>query len=306
MSSTEFVRSFVPGHVTGLFRIMDGPEDPLQRGSVGGGFSVEMGTLTTVALEHRNETTIDVFYNGTPIDAPVTRMVVKRMLDESGSEHVHVTVRHESALQIGAGLGASGAGALGTALSLGEALGQHMTVNDAARHAHSAEVLNRTGLGDVIGQVVGGVEVRLKPGAPGIGQAVRLEYPRDMHVVLAAASGIETKAVLSDQDKRKRINESGGRLVADLHRSPSFETLIAKSREFTEATGLSAPRVRKALKLLYDAGFEDSSMVMLGDSVFCFCDDGSVPRVIDLLCRLWPRSEVHDTHIAEVGGRVLR
>ena len=45
--------AFVPGHITGLFRIHDGHENPLYRGSTGAGFSVSVGTQTSVRItEH--------------------------------------------------------------------------------------------------------------------------------------------------------------------------------------------------------------------------------------------------------------
>ena len=109
-------RAFVPGHITGLFRIHDTHSDPLRRGSRGAGFSISAGTLTTVTANEHQEPGITTIYNGQKIDALVTRTVVEK-LSEAYGVALSVEVTHQSDLPIGVGFGASGAGALGTALA---------------------------------------------------------------------------------------------------------------------------------------------------------------------------------------------
>ncbi len=294
-------QAFVPGHITGIFRIFDDCEDTLLCGSMGAGFSIQAGTLTRVVFKEDSRTDVSVEYNGRTIEAPVTGTVVRKMLQDYARQGV-VNVSHRSDLPIGVGFGASGAGSLGTALALGSILDEKMTVITAGQYAHHAEVENRTGLGDVIAQTVGGIEVRKRPGAPGIGEVLRVPHTEDITVVLAGRTGIETKAILTDPASRERINSVGDKLLADLIETPSLDTILSCSQEFAKATGLMTRRVRMALNDLWTAGFNRSSMVMLGDSVFCMCDESDVGEVRQILTNHWSESEILLTTISEHGG----
>ncbi len=295
-------RAFVPGHITGIFRIYDDDPDPLRRGSKGAGFSVRAGTVTTVELTEARDMEVSVEYNGIAVVAPVTRTVVQSLMEERGvMGRVHVS--HESSLPIGVGFGASGAGALGTALALGELLGITGPNHKLAGHAHNAEVINHTGLGDVIAQTAGGFEIRVRPGAPGNGSLIGLEGRE--HVVLAGATGLETSRVLTDPKWRDMINRVGDRLLDRLIAEPSFEQFINCSREFAEATGLMTPRINSALENLSDLSHVHASMVMLGDSVFCFCEEDESQSVVNVLGKYWDDGEILTTSVSETGGRLL-
>ncbi len=245
-----------------------------------------------------------VEYNGHEIDAPVTRTVVMRLLEDC-SVDARVRVTHRSDLPIGVGFGASGAGALGTALALGPLLDPDMGPERLAQYAHCSEVANRTGLGDVIAQTCGGFEVRTRPGAPGVGELQQIAPPENLCVVLAGARGVETREVLSDPSKRGLVNSTGDRTVARLLDSPSFEEFIACSRAFARETGLMTRRIASALDALDAAGHHMASMVMLGDSLFCFCDTANSGDVVRILSRYWPASSIVSTSVALQGGRLV-
>ncbi len=301
--STNRGRAVVPGHITGLFRIYDMHEDPLYRGSLGAGFSITSGTKTEVRITSSKDPEITVSYNDRPIDAPVTRAVIELMSKEIGKTF-KAMVRHESELIIGVGFGASGAGALGTAIAMNRALADHFDPIRVAQFAHVAEVINRTGLGDVIAQVSGGVEVRTRPGAPGIGSIKNIASP-SLQVVLAGSPGLETSQVLSDPINRKMINEAGDRIIAQLISEPTFENFINYSREFAKHIGLMTKRIDAALTDLDKNGLTNSSMVMLGDSVFCFCRSNEVDRARAILKQYWRPDEIMITSIERDGGRAI-
>lgn len=300
----ESARAFVPGHITGFFRIHDEAKDSLSRGSTGAGFSVEIGTLTTVSIIESDTAEITTIYNDEVIDAQVTSMVIRRMV-EKHERQFKVNVVHNSSLQSGAGFGASGAGALGTALALGHLIDPTMNYIDAARYAHEAEVENHTGLGDVLAQTKGGLEIRVRPGGPGVGELVRMDHRTPQHVVLAGAPGLNTRDVLTDEESRFRINRVGDMLVQRMIKNRDLRTFISCSRQFTESIGLATTRVVNALQALDAAGFSQSSMVMLGDSVFCFCEDSESRLVIEILTSFWSKSQVVSTSISEYGGRLV-
>ncbi|RDE14660.1 MAG: hypothetical protein C4K47_03840 [Candidatus Thorarchaeota archaeon] len=306
MPKATAVRAFVPGHITGLFRIHDSAPDTLHCGSTGAGFSVSLGTTTSVGIQESDSLRIDVEYNGARIDAPVTTTVVRTMVEQYGGAF-SVHVQHQSNLPIGVGFGASGAGALGAAFSLGMTLDPDMTPTQAAGFAHSAEVVNHTGLGDVIGQFEGGVEIRVLPGAPGIGRIIRVPYDKSIQVVLAGGHGLKAKrAALVDVTWRERINRVAGNLIEEMKASPSISRFIDCSRHFAEATGLATERVRSALNRLDSNGLNQSGMVMLGDSVFCFCDKESTSVATEILMQGWDAYEIMVTTVAAKGGRLIR
>jgi pantoate kinase len=286
-SVPQAARAFVPGHITGFFRIHDEAKDPLMCGSRGAGFSVEIGTLTTVSITENDFLEITTIYNNEEIDAQVTNMVIRRMVEDYEGQF-KVNVMHKSSLPSGAGFGASGAGALG-----------------AASYAHEAEIANHTGLGDVLAQTKGGFEIRIHPGGPGVGEILRIHHTDSQCVVLAGASGLKTHDVLLNPVSRQRINSIGDQLVERIIDNPNMDTFISCSRMFTESIGLATQRVLQAIHELDGSGFPQSSMVMLGDSVFCFCDDADLDSVINILCKYWDSTQVTTTSISDKGGRLV-
>jgi len=302
--SMRTARAFVPGHVTGIFRIFDEYKDPLRCGSIGAGFSVSLGTFTSVSVMDYPSLEITTDYNKERVDAKVTKTVIQRLTEEY-ERTLKVHVDHNSSLLSGAGFGASGAGALGTALALGHLLDSDIEYEKAAGFAHIAEIMNHTGLGDVLSQTIGGIEVRIRAGGPGIGVIQNISYPDSLKVVVAGSSGLQTAEVLTNSGFRARINSIGDKLVRKVIDSPTINTFIECSRKFAEQIGLRTARVKQALDELEEDGFTNSSMVMLGDSVFCFCDENEAISVKKTLSKYWKLSEVSVTNIAAQGGRLL-
>lgn len=162
--------AFSPGHLTGFFQICDEPDDPLLKGATGAGFSIPLGVHTKVEAEPAVRSSITISINGeTTHTAVVSENVARRMLSALDRPH-KVRVEHEVQIPVGAGFGSSGGGALSLALAMNEALGLGLSVIEAARVAHVAEIECRTGLGTVLAELTGGFGVTVRPGAPGIGE----------------------------------------------------------------------------------------------------------------------------------------
>jgi pantoate kinase len=265
---------------------------------------VTIGTVTSVSVMDHSSLVITTDYNKQRIDAKVTKTVVQRLTEEY-ERTLKVHIEHESSLLSGAGFGASGAGALGTALALSHLLDHNIEYEKAAGFAHIAEIVNHTGLGDVLSQTVGGIEVRVEAGGPGFGKIENIAYNDSLQVVLAGASGLETSEVLTNPTSRERINKIGGKLVGRIIDEPTIESFIESSRVFANEIGLKTARVEKALENLEHMGLVNSSMVMLGDSVFCLCNDNESDTAKEILSKFWDTSEVFVTKIASEGGRLL-
>ena len=128
--------AFAPGHITGFFLARTNP-DPLSAGSMGCGLTLSLGARTVVQISDETQILID----GLPSAAPVSRYVVEALAPSP------VRVSTELQMMMGAGFGASGAGALGCAHS------KHAVwaglICDAAAAVVRAGGDSGTGLGDV-------------------------------------------------------------------------------------------------------------------------------------------------------------
>ncbi|MFB0560909.1 MAG: pantoate kinase [Candidatus Lokiarchaeia archaeon] len=301
-------KAFSPGHITCFFQICDAPIDPLLKGSKGAGFSIQHGVITRVQVTPSNNTSVKISMNGKSCDAEVTQTVAGLALDLALQKHgkeYDVKIRQEMQIPVGAGFGASGAAALSTSLALNYALNLGLTKNKSAQLAHIAEVTHKTGLGDVIAQNEGGVEIRIRPGAPGYGQIDIVPSACDFAVVCGSVGKLETKEVLSNPEKRKKINEAGDRLVKELLKEASVDNLISLSKSFTKQTGLASQTVTNTIRCLEDAGFKNCSMVMLGQSVFCLVNDKYSENVYAIIEECMPDGVVFISKIDNIGARLI-
>jgi pantoate kinase len=254
---------FVPGHITGFFEIHLDNDDPQKCGSRGAGFCIDKGAYTYVNLTRSEKFNVEVLLNGEP--APPgnpNRRVVELM---AGGEPYDIIVETFFDLPISQGLGLSGAGALSTAAALNDAMGLSADLEVLTGYAHQAEVESRTGLGDVIAQGLGGLEVRKKPGAPPFGIIERVPWETQVLLVVFQPP-VETKVVIQNEEMKKAINDLGFKLIDQLGEVPAPEKFLSFSREFTERSGLASEKLLQALSEVpegYGCG-----MAMLGNTLF--------------------------------------
>ena len=298
--------AFSPAHITGLFQICDQPKDPLFRGSRGAGFSLTKGVKTTVHVQKSVKKSVEVKINGeTTESAEVSKSVANTFLSLARANH-RILVEHEVEVPIGCGLGSSGAGALSLALAMNEALVLKLSQVEAAQIAHVAEVECKTGLGTVIAEMVGGVEIRVEPGAPGVGVIKSMPVNDNYNVVCLCFDPIATKKVLTDLRLRKPINKFGGDLVDKLIGQPHIRNFMEFSRRFAESTGLISEKVKKVLTQTDSVGIP-CSMAMLGDTVFSIVKQDEIEE----LFKIFQLHTQHDRGIitAEIdikGARILK
>ena len=273
--------AFSPAHITGFFEIHDSSLDPLYVGSRGAGVSLEAGVVSFVEATRSARPRVEVFYNGGRVEFEVTRLTVRRLL-RLADKPFKVVVHHYFSVPVGSGFGSSGAGALSAALAVNEALALGLTREEAAREAHVAEVLFRTGLGDVVAQLTGGLEVRVKPGGPGVG--VVWKIPIHGLVVVCAPLGVyETRVMISRPSLKERINKVGAWALQCFLRDPSPRSFMELSARFAEEVGF----LNGELKGLVDAVAEAGG---LGLSVkkkvaFTLAREGDVEEVVEAFRR---------------------
>ena len=156
-------KAFSPGHITGFFEI---PWDNshsfhfLYKGSTGAGFSIDRGIATTAHVYESAKTNYEIQINGIKnCEAEVSKCVIEEYLKLADRPHF-LSISHEVKIPIGFGLGSSGAAALSLSYALNQALDIGLSATQAAQIAHMAEIACNTGLGTVIAEFAGGLEMR--------------------------------------------------------------------------------------------------------------------------------------------------
>jgi pantoate kinase len=171
-----------------------------------------------------------------------------------------------------------------------EALGLGLSTLEVYQLAHSTEVELKTGLGTVLGQFCGGLEVREREGAPGIGEAFRIPLAGD-HTVVALHNGpMLTSEFLSDPGYRKRVNEIGGAYSDEMCRRRDLETFLQLSHEFSIRLGLG----EEYLRVMHTARSHGYllGMAMFGHTLFTVVRENEAADLARLIRREWKEGQV--------------
>ncbi|ASJ08035.1 pantothenate kinase [Thermococcus siculi] len=288
------IRSFVPAHITAFF-VPRFNDDPLRAGSLGAGVNLSKGTTVFASVETGTlERHIHVAFNGEPVkkgEALITYSVAEELVPGGFLGEVEIWQYFD--FPNGYGFGNSAGGALGTALSLSYAFGG--TWLKAAQTAHRHEVLNKGGLGDVVAQLAGGIEVRVKAGGPGIGVVDNLFF-EDYRVLVVPLGRLSTREVL-DGDVVKAIEREGKLALESLLRDPRPERMMALARGFAENTGLLSGELLELARQLDRVLSNPSSMIMLGKGLFALVREKEIDNAKNLLADLdvpYDVAEVYD------------
>jgi len=305
--SKPLTLAFSPGHITGFFQICDQQDNVLKKGSRGAGVSITKGVKTELSIEPSQEKgTHTIFINNeTHTDALVSEKVIDFFFSRTGiKNNFQITVKHYLEIPIGAGLGTSGAGALSLAYALNSAFHQPLTDDEAGQLAHIAEIVCSTGLGTVIAESKGGMEVRTTPGAPGIGQIETISINPRARVLCLIFGPLLTKKVLRNKETRENINKMGDKLVDKFIKAPSLTNFMQYSRRFAEETGLVSRRTKEVFKMLDKLNIL-CSMPIFGEGVFIIIDKEKYPAIIDLFSKYKDNSQLVLSNIDFQGGRLL-
>ena len=271
---------------------------------------LDQGVLTTVdACEGNGEIIIKINGKTNDLNFPLEGSITYKTLDllkkhfseEIGWDQLKIIVNHRINVPIESGFGASAGFALGTSIGLSKLLKLPLTFNQAAAVAHNAEVDLKTGMGDVMGSVIGGFPVRIEPGAPGYGKADKLLDGRErgskddgegLFVISKSLGTIETASVLTDPDMTHKVNSVARDMLQKLLLNPQVTNFMDLSLEFAQKTGLIDPEVMEIVNVLKDETL-GASMAMLGKTAFAISDtqdnsvEGSiVARVDHCGCRI--------------------
>lgn len=253
--------AFCPGHVTAFFEVVEDP-DPRKKGSRGAGLCLTLGVRTVARVREAPRPSLDVIVNGKRQKAEVTERAARKVLGDRAYE---VKILSESPLPVSQGFGVSAAAAMSTALALDDALGLGMPRDELVAIAHETEVECGTGLGDVVPASLGGMDLRLKAGAPAHADLRRIPVEADLLLAVLGPE-ISTRSVLRDPSKVAAINRAGGSCVDAFSSGPSLERLFELGARFAEETGLASKVVLEVIRA--SRMFGRATMAMLGNSVF--------------------------------------
>jgi pantoate kinase len=284
--------AFAPGHISAFFEPVYSGQNMDRSGSRGAGITISLGALSQVTVKPTSPHTISVRINGSPSNAPVTKLALKYLMGETP---LRITVDTMLDLPVSQGFGMSAGGALSSTLALADLL--HLPRDNAVKAAHYAEVQLRTGLGDVVASSFGGIEIRREAGLPPWGMLEHIPGKYDM-VLCVIGKEIETKKILSDAARLREIASYGRYCTKKLLEKPSVEHLFSLAWEFTRKIGLADDLVLQAIEAANQYGM--ASMCMLGNSVFAM---GNTP----MLCKtLSVFGKIFCCTVDEGGARVLK
>ncbi|MEM0082937.1 MAG: hypothetical protein QXO38_02070 [Candidatus Nezhaarchaeales archaeon] len=293
LSKEVEVSVWVPCHVTCFFEVRK-HESALETGSRGAGLNLDVGVETHVRLSFSEEVEVD---GGNE----VSRDVVERML-RCLNVKARVEVSHVSEVPIGVGYGISGATALGAALALSIALNNAMTVLQAGAIAHVVEVEHLTGLGDVIAQIHGGIEIRIKEGAPGIGIIDWIPYDQGLRVIAVTLRSLSTREVL--ETKMEVINKYGLKALLNLLKRPNVKELMDNARMFAERVGFMNGDLKDLAKLMIEEGAIGASVKK--GVFYALTHKDSVNKLRDVLASQLKGKQIITCRISSHGPKIMR
>jgi len=302
VSTTDKIIVEVPHRISGFFEIVDKENgipitNPEKIGSRGAGFNVSGVGETVISckkLEKEEVNQCTIYINEEKLDrkAETTYFIydyIKKLIDYP----INVKIEHFFDLPVGCGYGASGSGALGTIFGLNKLLNLNLTNLESGRIAHIAEVVNKTGLGTVCGQLGRGLCVLKEPGYPC--NHKRLKIPNDLLVICGSFGTIQTKSILSDTNLSSSINQAGKRALRGLLSELNYRNFVKVSFQFVKDTQimnvLNLEKVSDLLNDLLKLDIIGASMNQLGRSVYAFCEKGKEKEVFETYNTYMPEIE---------------
>jgi pantoate kinase len=266
MHKTKTASAWAPNHITGFFYSkMD--KDPMQSSSLGAGVNLMCGTTTQVEAHPSSQNEVSVFINNQRSDAELSHWIVDKFFDKYVSDNFTINIQHTMEMPLSAGFGTSGSGALSLALALRKAFNREISDEQCFQLAHIADVENKGGLGTVMAEIAGGLEIRVAFGGPGIGKVETIPLGEEYQVIVLYFGSYQTKEALSDKYLMEKVHTFGKSCVATLLKDPTVEHFLELSQWFVKKIEVATGQVSDIIKKMERHGFL-CSMPLFGESVF--------------------------------------
>ncbi|MBN4046062.1 GHMP kinase [Nitrosarchaeum koreense] len=299
-------KAFCPAHVTGFFKAhLDDNQSNLENlGSMGAGFSIKQGVTTRVKINTKNnqESNFKISTKGYQSDkTDVSEYVLNEFLKLDDFSTKFFDIEHEISIPVGYGLGSSGAVALSLSFALDQALGTKLDRTMIGQIAHNAEVSCKTGLGDVLASYHGGFEIRIKPGAPGIGSVEKITLEK-ISIIMICFSPISTNKFI--KERLSQINGLGGKMVNRLLESKDYEHFQDMSLEFAKYVDVMTPRMQKLVDELAKNNIK-CGIALFGETVFSMISKDDEDKVLEILQK-YPDGIIIKSELDNNGARILK
>ena len=297
--------AFCPAHVTGFFKAhLEDNQNVLENlGSMGAGFSIKQGVTTKVkvSIKGNQKSNFQITTNGYQSDkTDITEFVLNEFSKFGDFSDMFFDIKHEIAIPVGYGLGSSSAVALSLAFALDKALDTKLNKTTIGKIAHNAEVSCKTGLGDVLASFHGGFEVRVKPGAPGIGCIEKISTEK-ISIVMICFSPISTNKFI--KERLSQINGLGGKMVNRLLESRDYEHFQEMSLEFAKYVNVMTPRMQKVVNRLSENNIK-CGIALFGETVFSMVPKENENKVLEIL-QNYPEGIIINSELDNFGARIL-
>jgi len=297
--------AFCPAHITGFFKAEISGNNTLNSellGSTGAGFSIKEGVTTSVTVyPKKGKDNFKITLNGYQSDkTDVSEFVLNEFLKIENFDDLFFDINHKISIPVEFGLGSSSAVALSLAFALDKALGTHLEKERIGQIAHNAEVCCKTGLGDVLASYHGGFEIRIKPGAPGIGQIEKIDS-RQNSVVMICFSPISTNKFI--RERLSQVNGLGGKMVKKLLKTKDLNHFQDMSLEFARYLNVMTPRMDRVIQDLLSHEIK-CGVAIFGETIFAILAKNKESEALKIFS-MYPDGIVIRSELDYQGARIL-
>jgi pantoate kinase len=297
--------AFCPAHITGFFKAhLENNQNNLEDlGSMGAGFSIKQGVTTKVKIKTKDnqESNFRITTHGYQSDkTDVSEYVLNEFLKLGEYSTKFFEIEHDISVPVGYGLGSSGAVALSLSFALDQALKTKLDKTKIGQIAHNAEVNCKTGLGDVLASFHGGFEIRVKPGAPGIGHVEKIITDK-ISIIMICFSPISTNKFI--KERLSQINGLGGKMVNKLLESKNYEHFQDMSLEFAKYVDVMTPRMQKLVDELSKNNIK-CGIALFGETIFSMIPQEKEAKVLEIIQK-YPDGIIIKSELDNNGARVL-
>jgi pantoate kinase len=291
-------KAYSPSHITGFYsETID--ESILKHGSIGAGISISKGVTTKVELYPHDKNNSNIKINGViSKDAIVSKFVVNEFLKRSRKKYF-VKVNHQIDVPIGYGLGTSGSAALSLSYALNHALSLGLSDIESSQIAHSAELHCKTGLGTVLSEYYGGLCIRLKGGAPGIGKTSVLKI-NNFKVAIFCFSPIFTRYFIESIGKIS--NHECTKMMEKILKTKGIVDFLDLSHDFSQSLKFLDKGCNSLIALLKQNGFHCSA-ALFGQTVFTIVKENEIEEMRKISKKFPARLFISD--IENEGARLI-
>ncbi|MFX1565546.1 MAG: pantoate kinase [Promethearchaeota archaeon] len=303
------VSAFCPAGISSFFQAVTTKSAPATMdeacriGARGGGFILEKGVHTQITIEPAKTNQIEVIINGRKApEAKVTQEVCQLLLQTIEAQY-RLHVDHKVEIPIGAGYGASAAGAVSTAMALNRALELNLTLNRIGQFAHFAEIRCATGLGSVSGVIRGGLILILEPGAPGYDRVDWIPLDPAYRIVTGSFAPISKADILFSEKALWSVNREGQRVLEQVQQKPTPAHFMHLCLGFAKKVGFLTPRVANVLERVQDAGAIGATQNMIGEAFHALVHADSVDSVVKSVEHLFPPNSILVSEVSSVEPR---